>query len=165
MTQGPRFWRSIDQRYNLEGVKCGNCGQAIFPARTLCPTCRHLSVGKLAPFQMSGAGTVESFTVVHSPPNGFELQAPYVMAIVKLAEGPKLTAQIVDVDNADMRVGMPVHKVFRRINQDGEGGVIHYGYKFSARPVRGQGAKGQAPMPVEGPRGSHRSPGAPGRLG
>jgi uncharacterized OB-fold protein len=165
MTQGPRFWRSIDQRYNLEGVQCGNCGKALFPARTLCPDCRHLSVGKLKPVKLSGAGQVESFTVVHSPPNGYELQAPYVMAIVKLAEGPKLTAQVVDVEPDQVKVGMPVHSVFRRINQDGESGVIHYGYKFSARPVRGTGSKGQAPLPVEGPKGSARSPGAPGRLG
>jgi hypothetical protein len=133
MTQAPRFWRSIQQRYNLEGVQCGNCQQAIFPTRTLCPKCRHLSVGKLKPFAFSGEGTVESFTVVHSPPQGYELQAPYVMAIIKLAEGPKLTAQVVDVDPEAVEVGMKVRKVFRRINQDGESGVIHYGYKFSAR--------------------------------
>lgn len=133
MTQAPRFWRSIDQRYNLEGVQCGNCHQAIFPARTLCPKCRHLSIGKLTPMPLSGEGTIESFTVVHSPPNGYELQAPYVMAVVKLAEGPRLTAQIVDVDPEQVKMGMRVHKVFRRINQDGESGVIHYGYKFSAR--------------------------------
>jgi hypothetical protein len=149
MTQAPRFWRSIDQRYNLEGLKCGSCGQAIFPARTLCPECRHKSVGKLTPLPFSGEGTVVSFTVVHSPPQGYELQAPYVMAIIKLAEGPQLTAQIVDTDPGQVQVGLKVQKVFRRINQDGESGVIHYGYKF--RPTRAgkTGAKGQAPMPSD----------------
>ena len=131
MTQAPRFWRSIEQRYNLEGVTCGNCGENVFPARTLCPRCRHKSVGKLKPMRYSGFGTVETFTVVHSPPQGYELQAPYVMAIVKLDEGPRLTAQVVDVPNEQVKVGMRVHKVFRRINQDGESGVIHYGYKFA----------------------------------
>ena len=145
MTQAPRFWRSIDQRYNLEGVKCGNCAEVIFPARTLCPKCRHLSVGKLQPFRFSGEGTVDTFTVVHSPPHGYELQAPYVMAIVKLEEGPRLTAQIVDAPEDTVKVGMRVHKVFRRINQDGESGVIHYGYKFA--PVRGPGAGGKAAAP------------------
>lgn len=163
MTQAPRFWRSIDQRYNLEGVKCGNCGQAIFPARTLCPKCRHLSIGKLAPLCFSGQGVVESFTVVHSPPQGYELQAPYAMAIIHLDEGPRVTAQVVDVKPEKVRIGTRVHMVFRRINQDGESGVIHYGYKFA--PARaGGGAKGRAPMPQLDTKGSSR-PGAVGRLG
>ncbi|HEV8361082.1 MAG TPA: Zn-ribbon domain-containing OB-fold protein [Candidatus Thermoplasmatota archaeon] len=135
MTQAPRFWRSIEQRYNLEGVQCGNCGERIFPARTLCPKCRHRSLGKLTPFVFSGEGTVQTFTVVHSPPQGYELQAPYVMAVIELAEGPRLTAQVVDVEHELVEVGMKVQRVFRRINQDGESGVIHYGYKF--RPARG----------------------------
>jgi scaffold protein (connect acetoacetyl-CoA thiolase and HMG-CoA synthase) len=134
MTQAPRFWRSIEQRYNLEGVQCGNCKSAIFPSRTLCPKCRHLSIGKLTPMALSGKGTIETFTVVHSPPNGYELQAPYVMAIIRLDEGPKLTAQVVDSEEEQVKVGMKVERVFRRINQDGESGVIHYGYKF--RPQR-----------------------------
>jgi hypothetical protein len=165
MTQAPRFWRSIDQRYNLEGVQCGNCAQKIFPARTLCPKCRHLSVGKLKPFPFRGEGTVEAFTVVHSPPQGYELQAPYAMAIVKLAEGPRLTAQIVDVDASKLKVGMAVRQVFRRINQDGEAGVIHYGYKFApAREVARGATSGTTPMPDTESKGTSR-PGMTGRLG
>jgi uncharacterized OB-fold protein len=129
----PRFWREAEQRYNLEGAKCGNCGTLLFPARSLFPKCRHASVGKLQPHTFSGDGTVESFTVVHTPPAGFELQAPYVVAIVKLDEGPRVTAQIVDVAPDKVTVGMALKMVFRRINMDGEAGVIHYGYKFAAR--------------------------------
>jgi uncharacterized OB-fold protein len=126
----PRFWREIDQRYNLRGGRCGNCGTYFFPLRSLCPRCRHLSVGKIEAAEFSGEGTVETFTTVHQPPPGFELQAPYVMAIVRLKEGPALTAELVDVKADEVRIGMKVRKVFRRINQDGESGVIHYGYKF-----------------------------------
>lgn len=132
--QAPRFWRALDQRYNLIGVRCERCGDAIFPSRSLCPKCRHLSVGKLRAEQFSGDGEVVSFTTVHVAPLGFELQTPYVLAIVKLAEGPKLTTQIVDCKPDEVKIGMKVHKVFRRVTEDGEAGVIHYGYKFS--PVR-----------------------------
>lgn len=128
----PRFWREAGERYNLKGAKCTNCGNVLFPARSLCPKCRHASVGKLVPQSFSGEGVVESFTTIHTPPAGFELQAPYVLAIVKLAEGPLVTAQVVDLPPEDVRVGMRVRKAFRRINQDGEAGVIHYGYKFVA---------------------------------
>ncbi|HLE96890.1 MAG TPA: Zn-ribbon domain-containing OB-fold protein [Candidatus Thermoplasmatota archaeon] len=126
-----RFWREIDQRYNLRGVTCGNCGGSFFPARTLCPKCRHLSIGKLSPCDFSGNGTVEAFSVVHQPPAGFELQAPYVVAIVRLDEGPRVTSQVVDVAPVEVRVGLRVRKVFRRINEEGEAGVVHYGFKFA----------------------------------
>jgi uncharacterized OB-fold protein len=128
--QTPRFWREIDERYTLKGVQCGNCQSILFPSRTLCPKCRHASYGKLTPYKLSGKGVVEQFTVVHAPPAGFELQAPYLLALVRLEEGPRVTAQIVDTKADAIDVGTPVTAVFRRINEEGESGVIHYGYKF-----------------------------------
>ena len=129
-----RFWREIDQRYNLKGSTCGNCGGHFFPARTMCPKCRHLSLGKLEPYTFSGNGVIESCTTVHSPPPGFELQSPYVVALVRLDEGPVVTAQIVDVKPDTLAVGARVRKVFRRVAQDGDAGVIHYGFKFKIEP-------------------------------
>lgn len=128
--QTPRFWREIDERYSLKGVKCGNCGCVLFPTRTLCPQCRHESVGKLAPFKLNGTGVVEAITTVHSPPAGFELQAPYLLAIVKMDEGPRITTQIVDAKPGEVAIGDKVRAVFRRINTEGEAGVVQYGYKF-----------------------------------
>jgi len=126
----PRFWREIDERYALKGVKCGNCGMVMFPSRTLCPKCRHASYGKLSPFKLSGKGVVEALTTIHAPPAGFELQAPYLLALVRLEEGPRVTAQVVDVKPDAVREGTAVRAVFRRINEEGESGVIQYGYKF-----------------------------------
>lgn len=134
MMQTPRFWREIDERYALKGVKCGNCSRVLFPSRTLCPDCRHASVGKLSPFRLQGEGVVEAVTVVHAPPSGFELQAPYTLALVRLAEGPRVTAQITDVEAGEVKVGAQVRAVFRRINEEGEAGVVQYGYKFVLSP-------------------------------
>ena len=56
------------------------------------------------------------------------------MALVKLNEGPIVTAQLTDLGAEPVRIGMPVEMVTRRIKDDGnERGVILYGYKF--RPV------------------------------
>lgn len=128
--QTPRFWREIDERYAMKGTKCGNCGAVMFPSRTLCPKCRHASVGKLSPHKLSGAGVVEAVTVVHSPPSGFELQTPYTLAMVKLDEGPRVLAQVTDAKPGDVKAGDRVRSVFRRINEEGEAGVVQYGYKF-----------------------------------
>jgi scaffold protein (connect acetoacetyl-CoA thiolase and HMG-CoA synthase) len=63
-----------------------------------------------------------------------ESNAHYTVALVKLEEGPMVTAQLTDLDNAPVKIGMPVEMATRRMRNDGdERGVIVYGYKF--RPV------------------------------
>jgi uncharacterized OB-fold protein len=58
------------------------------------------------------------------------MQKPYVMAIVEMEEGVRLTSQIIDVKPEDVTIGMKVQSCFRKLGQEGEAGVIHYGYKF-----------------------------------
>jgi hypothetical protein len=69
-----------------------------------------------------------------SVPAGFEHNAPYTVALVKLEEGPIITAQLTDVGDREVKIGTPVEMVTRRIRQDGdERGMLIYGYKF--RPL------------------------------
>jgi uncharacterized OB-fold protein len=53
----------------------------------------------------SGFGSVYSFTVVHRAPPGFESEAPYVVALVELEEGPRLMTRVLE---ADVHIGMQV---------------------------------------------------------
>jgi len=122
-----RFWRKIPQRYNLIGTRCEKCGRHFFPPRTFCPDCRRH--GKISEHQFSGKGTVVTYTVIQTAPDQFSSPGPYVLAIIRLDEGPQMTSQIV-CDPADIRIGMKVKSVFRRIATDGESGIIHYGTKF-----------------------------------
>ena len=56
------------------------------------------------------------------------------MALIKLEEGPLVTAQLTDLGDQPIQIGMPVEMVTRRLRQDGdERGMLVYGYKF--RPV------------------------------
>jgi len=126
----PRFWREIPSRYNLYGSKCGNCGSLDFPPRIVCPRCGRKSVGKLERVKLSGKGTIVSYTVIHDAPAQYEIMKPYVLAIIEMNEGCRLTSQIIDVDLGQVKIGMPVEAAFRKLGQDGEAGVIHYGYKF-----------------------------------
>jgi hypothetical protein len=48
---------------------------------------------------------------------------------VKLDEGPRITAQLVCTPE-EVRIGMRVKPVFRKIAADGESGVIYYGTKY-----------------------------------
>ncbi len=125
----PLNWRRIPERYRLEGTKCETCGTYYFPSRILCPKCRRKGV--LKNVKMKGTGKIYSYTVIHAPASGFEKNVPYVFAIIELDEGPRLSAQIVDVDPADVTIGMRVKHVFRRIQSEDPEGVIHYGFKFT----------------------------------
>ncbi len=121
-------WRRIPERYRLSGSACETCKTNYFPTRKLCPKCRRK--GKIVMKQFSGKGKVYSFTGVTSGPPGFELEAPYVLAIIELEEGPRLTAQVVGVKGQDVSIGAHVEMIFRKILEDSPEGLLHYGYKF-----------------------------------
>lgn len=80
-------------------------------------------------FSFAGKGNIYSYTVVQDPPEGFEEQAPYVLALVRLDEGPLVTAQITDIDGPIM-IGDRVEMVTRKLTTEGPKGMIVYGYKF-----------------------------------
>jgi uncharacterized OB-fold protein len=54
---------------------------------------------------------------------------PYVLAIVELGEGTRMTTQVI-CEPDDVYIGMPVESVFRVLDREGSDGVIHYGTKF-----------------------------------
>ena len=121
----PRYWRLKKQRYALQGETCPHCDAKIFPPRDICPECGGEAK---TPFTFSGLGEVYSWTRVSSAPAGFEQQAPYTIAMVKLVEGPVITAQLTDIGEEPVRIGMPVEMVTRKIRDDGdERGMIVYG--------------------------------------
>ena len=124
----PRHWRLKQQRYGLVGEVCPHCENKIFPPRDVCPECG--GEAKTL-YTFSGKGEVYSYTTVYEAPSGFDNNAPYTVALVKLDEGPMVTAQLTDVDQEAVQIGMPVEMVTRKMRDDGdERGMIVYGYKF-----------------------------------
>ena len=131
----PKVWRNISGYYNLIGKKCLSCKSLWFPARDVCRKCLE---NKMKNFTFEGFGIIKTFTVIRTPAfnpsaEGGEIStivSPYVMAIVQLDQGPCLTSEIVDCKVDDVEIGKMVEAVFRKISQDGNKGVISYGYKF-----------------------------------
>ncbi len=126
----PRSWREEKYRYRLTGVKCKKCGAIYFPRRMVCSKCKSKDMEEVT---LPRRGTVETFSVVRVPPRGFEATSPYVIAIVKLENGVKVLGQLTDCKPGEVKVGMPVEVVFRKLGEEGRSGIIYYGYKF--RPV------------------------------
>jgi scaffold protein (connect acetoacetyl-CoA thiolase and HMG-CoA synthase) len=124
----PRYHRLTSAYYRLEGQRCQACGAVQFPPRSACGACRSQT---LEAYRFSGRGTVFSFAEVALAPQGFS--APYMVALVELEEGVRVTAQLTDVDPDEVEIGMPVEMVTRRLQEKGPHGYLVYGYKF--RPV------------------------------
>ncbi len=113
-------------RYRLSGSACKACGNADFPARQSCSKCGgHDTVERT----MAGVGEILTFTIIHTAPEGFESQTPYAIGLVKLKEGPVITTQITG-DFGRLGIGKNVKAVFRKLYEHGDGGLIHYGFKF-----------------------------------
>ncbi len=127
----PRHWRLKKQRYALIGEVCPHCDAKLFPPRDICTECGQ---NAKVEFAFSGRGEVFSYTTIYDAPAGYESQTPYTVALVKLEEGPVITAQLTDLGEEKVEIGMPVEMVTRKLRSDGdERGVIVYGYKF--RPL------------------------------
>ncbi len=101
------FWQSgADGKLRIQG--CSDCGQLVHPPAPICPKCRSRAY---APRELSGRASVVGFTVNVQPwlPH-FDLDPPYVIANVALAEDPsvRLTTNVVGCDPADVHIGQEV---------------------------------------------------------
>jgi len=131
----PRYHRLRGPYYRLEGNACPGCSRRFFPPRPVCSSCR---TPGLEPFAFSGRAALYSWSRVLQPPRGFASMAPYTAGMVRLEEGPLVSAQLADVDGVDLAIDMPLEMVTRKIRDAEEHGYIVYGYKFRPllRPAR-----------------------------
>lgn len=122
------LWRRINERYNLVGNKCENCGKVYFPKRIVCRQCGRKT--KMREEKLSGNGKVYAVTKIRVPAQAFKDSAPYTVAVVELEEGPRVEGHVVDAGNGEVKIGTKVHSVFRKMHADGEEGLIYYHFKF-----------------------------------
>jgi uncharacterized OB-fold protein len=102
------FWTAAaDGRLVLP--RCDACQQLIWYPRSWCPICGHDDVTWT---ELSGDGTVYAVTVLHKSMGPWGAAAPYAVAYVELAEGPRLLANIVTDDPLAVTVGDPVRATF-----------------------------------------------------
>jgi len=122
----PRYWREKAGRLRLEAGQCLDCDAVVFPARRICPSCRG---DRWKTVLLSRSGTVVTSTVIRVPPDDFQMEAPYAMAVVETPEKARLMVQVVDCDPESVHPGTAVSLEFRRIRREGHGGILCYGHK------------------------------------
>ena len=75
--------------------RCTSCGEFYFYPRPFCPRCLSADVQWVT---VSGRARLHSYVINHRAAPGFEAEAPYVIAIVELEEGPRMMANLVGVE-------------------------------------------------------------------
>ena len=91
----------------LLGLKCNDCGAIMATPRQLCANCKGEN---LSTINLSGRGTIATYTIISVPPPKFERYAPYAIAQIHLEEGSGVTARLVDVDLEKVSIGQKVKK-------------------------------------------------------
>jgi uncharacterized OB-fold protein len=80
-----------------------SCGARHFMPRLLCPSCWS---DRLEWIESKGQGTVHSFSIIHRAPTPvFAKQAPYVIALIDLDEGPRMFSNIVGESALSVSIG------------------------------------------------------------
>ena len=111
-----RGWWEALVRQELYFQRCGACGTDRLPPRALCPACLSDQTEWI---RASGQATVYSYTVTYqNQAPGFRDELPYVLAVVQLAEGPRLMTNLIDCAPDAVRIGMAVTVVFDAVTPE-----------------------------------------------
>jgi len=95
---------------------CNSCGIIMFYPRATCTRCMSDDLGWI---EASGRGEVYAFTVCYRAPDAvFREDAPYVIALIDLAEGPRMMSNVTDCDPDTVYIGMPVEVWFDPATED-----------------------------------------------
>ena len=104
------FWDAA-QAGELKIQHCNDCDEYYFYPRPFCPKCGE---GNVEWRTVSGRGVLWSYIINHRAAPGFEDEAPYAIAVVKLDEGPTMMTNIVGIENTpeNLVLDMPLEVVF-----------------------------------------------------
>ena len=111
------FWDGLREQ-KLLLPKCKACGHVFFYPRAVCPRCSARDIDWL---QASGRGRLHAFEIAYQVFNkAWKIRPPYVLAMVELAEGPRMMSNLVNVepDPKAIRCDMPVRVVFSKLTDE-----------------------------------------------
>ncbi|KPJ70541.1 hypothetical protein AMJ51_01570 [Microgenomates bacterium DG_75] len=78
-------------------------------------------------------GRLLYWTTIKIPGEGYEAMVPYVVALIRLSKDKVIGGQLVSWQGKQLKKGMKVVSVPRRMRANGEEGPIRYGIKWKVR--------------------------------
>ena len=127
----PLYLLGLDQRYRLLGNQCKHCSTRFYPQK---PFCRKCGGTELKPFRFGPGAEVYSYAAIGkgAAPTEFapqqDLFGDYVVAVVALEGGARISAQLTEVDPYGVAVGMKLAPTVRYLYR--QEGKKRYGLKF-----------------------------------
>lgn len=116
----------------LLGLKCNQCGMITVPPKIACGNCASTDMDIV---QLSGKGSIQTFTTVYITAEGRESEAPYIIVMVELEEGPWLMGNLAGIKPESATMEIIGKKVVMKE------GVVFMGDKYTAgemaRPLFG----------------------------
>ena len=117
------------RQHRLMAARCMRCGLINLPPRELCPRCYAAQMEWL---ELSGAGELVGFTSIavglpEMAAEGYDREHPYCTGVVRLAEGPAISARLIHVDCAHperIQIGMPLQAAFIKRGEGDQAQVI-----------------------------------------
>lgn len=111
----------------LLGMRCLDCSAYVFGLAVFCQAC---TSSRLEPADLSRSGILYSYTIVRVPPSGWPGAVPYVLGEVELPEGPHVLAEVIGVEEEDLRIGIDVKLALQAVTS-GESEKPRIVYKWT----------------------------------
>lgn len=128
----PPSWRTRLHKYRLVATKCKDCGRVAYPPSSLCRYCGSRNIECLE--LIDEKARLVTWTIIYSAMEGFEDRRPILLGVLEtVSTKVKILAPLTDVLPEELKVGMLMEPVMRRVKEEGDHGLIYYGISF--RPV------------------------------
>lgn len=98
-------WAEAFKQGKLLGLKCKSCGAVFSPPSMLCRECDSEDVEVT---EVKGEGVIDTYTVIHVAPLGYEKEAPYIVARAKMDEGFIMVGRLIDVAPEKVAIGAKI---------------------------------------------------------
>jgi uncharacterized OB-fold protein len=109
------YWQGC-RRHELLIQRCGQCSEFQFYPRIICTNC---ASENLEWVKASGHGEIVTLTIVRrAVSEAYAADVPYVVALIKLDEGPTMMSNVVQCDPETLKIGDPVQVLFEDWSED-----------------------------------------------
>ena len=110
-----QYW-DYCQKHELRMQKCTGCGYIRFPVSIVCPKCHSMEAEWT---QLSGQGKVYSYVIYQMAYHpSYKEDIPYAVAIIQLAEEPRMESNITNCKLEDIKIDMPVEVYFDDVTEN-----------------------------------------------
>lgn len=125
----PPSWRTRSYKYRLVATKCKDCRRVVYPPSFICRYCGSRNIEYLE--LIDEKARLVTWTTIYSAMEGFEDRRPVLLGILETVNTKvKILAQLTDVLPEELKVGMLMEPVLRRVKEEGDHGLIYYGISF-----------------------------------